>query len=141
MIDDVDRDPVASADRLTEAVATLTAAIEQTAADGRKNRRWVRLTAAGLVLDVLLTVVVVFGFVRTDHASNQALAATDAAHQLAQTARASCLATNTARTETVKLWENVIAKLTPPDPTAAEQAKDAEILALVEVDYPQRVCT
>lgn len=129
----------AQADQLIATVSNLSNRIKHT-------RRLTRLLAASLVLDVLFTLILGFGFGRVNDVSRdakQASAAAAAAAQVAADVAANnariihdnCLNTNKVRAESVRLWHDLLAT----SPNLTPEARD-QVMATVNNAYKPSDC-
>jgi hypothetical protein len=96
-----DRDPVATAQGLTDALTGMAGELNRLGAYGKRNRRLIWFTIVSLAVDVALTVVVGLLAVQSHHASVTAQHAS--ASNLAL-----CQAGNTARAQNRELWDHLI---------------------------------
>lgn len=125
-------DPVTAAKRLAGSLDAMTAELRKLRAYGRTNRHLIVATAVSLLLDLGLTLVLIFTYSAARSAGQVATA--EHANLIA-----ACEAGNQTRAEQVLLWTHLAQISTPPPhATKAQKAKDAqEIAALLR--YIRRV--
>lgn len=100
---------------------------------GEQNRRFIRLTVVGLVLDITLSVLLAFGFVTVN----------DIAHSASKTAKsqkAACINNNEARAKQLGLWQHII-DISPPPKTPEQAAANKAFIDYVGNTFAPRDCT
>lgn len=112
-----DPDPLATADRLAGALDSMTSELRTAGARltatekyGRRNRYMIWLTFASIVLDVILTVLLVFGYTAAEAADARAGANAAAITAQHGSLLASCESGNVSRAVQVALWDHVLAE-------------------------------
>jgi hypothetical protein len=138
-------DPVATARDLTDALTGMTAQLRDAQAAIRLGRRVLIVVSAGLVLDVVLTIVLGLVAGQSHDASAQAQGAAARANaavaQLHATQVSSCEDGNQTRAGEIALWEHIYGlSVAAAKPTAAERQADERLLAYVRATFAPRDC-
>jgi DNA-binding GntR family transcriptional regulator len=134
-----DREALATAKGLTEALEAMTGELSRLQAYGKRNRHLIWATIISIALDLALTVVLVFAY----STANSAREAATAQHA---SLLAACAAGNQSRAEQVQLWDHLGAISKPaPGSTKAQVARQkaqiAAFLAYVRHVFASRDCT
>lgn len=125
---------IAVAQAMTASMNALSKRIGQLTEYGRRNRRLIRWTIAGVLLDVVLTVGLVLSYSKANHADDQASRAHD--QQIS-----TCVASNASRADVRELWGKLF-KLSPSAPQTEEQKKRlADFRAYIDKTYAARDCS
>lgn len=131
---DPKRDPIAVAQAMTHALDGLSERLESALVYGRRNRLMIWLTIAGLLLDIFVTVGLIFSYAKANQASDQAEA-------VRRQQRDTCLSSNESRALNVKLWEYVLSAQ-PSTPRSSAQAKQiTDFRQFMRMTFAPRDCS
>lgn len=131
---DPSAESIAVAQAMTASMNGLSNRIGELTAYGRRNRRLISWTIAGVLLDVVLTVGLVLSYSKANHADDRATRNHD---QLVST----CAASNESRADVRELWGKLF-KLSPSAPQTEEQKKRlADFRAYIDKTYAPRDCS
>lgn len=138
-----DRDPIAAAESLEQAMGSLASDVRALSDYGHRNRALIWGLAISLALDVVLSIG--FGFValQANSASHRATEATSAAAQNRLNALVTCQSSNEARRVSRQMWTYVLDVMTENNPSpSAEQLRQVRTFrAYLATVYADRDCS
>jgi len=100
-----DRDPVGTAQNLTQALTKMSERLDAAVARERRTRRIAWGLAVSVLVDVVFTVVVTLIAIQAHHASTAASNASMRAQHASASNLALCRASNVARHQQIELWD------------------------------------
>jgi len=135
-----DRDPVGTAQNLTQALKTMSERLDAAVARERRTRRIAWGLVVSVTLDVLLTVILALIAVQAHNASNSASAASMRAAHASASNLALCRASNVSREQQVQLWVHFYDLAAHKGLTPAQKKADKQLIAYIESVFRPRNC-
>lgn len=131
-----------AADELGRNVTDLNASVRDLASYGRRNRQLIYWTAAGLLVDLIVSVALILVAVQANNASHRATEATSAAAQNRQNAKVTCESGNQARLAQIQLWTYVLdlSAQSNPNPTPEQRKRIADFRTYINQVFAPRDC-